>query len=85
MFNINSFLERFKKITPPEYDVRKNISDIVKNKINIEVPINHIVFRNNIIYIKTKPIYKNEIFLKKELILNDFKNKLPNIYIKNIL
>jgi len=52
--------------------IRKVLLDIIK----IEVEPKDIKIKNNIIYLSIKPIYKNEIFLKKDKIFLELKNIL---------
>lgn len=82
MFNIDDFLNKFKNLTPPDNEVREKVIEIIKNEINITIDKKNISIRNNSIFIKTKPIIKNELFINKEKLLHELKksfgSKTPN-------
>lgn len=64
----NKFLsEELKKET-----IRSVISEIIKT----EIILSSIEIKNNIIYLNIKSIYKNEIFIKKDLILEKLEKSL---------
>ncbi len=81
MFNLDKFLDKFKKIKPP---INYIIIDIIKNELNVNIKSENILIKNNIIYIKTKPIIKSEVFIKKQKILELIKNKTNNNKFKDI-
>ena len=67
---LNSFFSRFKHITPPDETVRKNVCEFILQEIGIHISFKDVSIKNKIIYINTKPIIKNEVFIrKKELLL----------------
>lgn len=77
MLQINQLLERFKNITNTEKTKKQLIVEILKkNKITIQ--IEQINISNNVIFIKTQPIIKTEILLKKEEIIKQIK-KIPGL------
>lgn len=82
---ISDLLKKFKNITAPDIIIRNYIVDIVKEIINIKLDKKNIFVKNGIVYIKTKPIYKNEIFINKKKIINLLKEKVgDSVYIKDI-
>ena len=85
MFNIDDFLGRFKKIEPPDNTIRCYVSDVLFSVLNIKIKKQDIKIKNNIVYIKTNNIVKNEIFLNKQTILNKLNDKLNRNKINNIL
>ncbi len=70
MIEIKDLLVRFNNLLLGEESkaeaVRSAISETIKTTINPK----DIKVRNNVIYLNIKPIYKSEIFLKKEEILS---------------
>ncbi len=84
MFNLDKFLDKFKKLKPPDDEIKTNLIIIIKNKINFSINRKDISFKNNIIYIKTKSIIKNEIFINKYKILNLLNNNLKEDIVKDI-
>lgn len=75
MFNIENFLKRFTLLTPPDDAIRGAVREIIEKEINISIEKKNISVHNNIIYIKTKPLFKNEIFIKKQTILKELEKK----------
>ena len=81
MIEIRDLLSRFNNILLSEErkkeTIRKIISEVIKTEINSE----NIKIKNNVIYLNIKPIYKNEIFLKQNLIFSklqeSFGKKTP--------
>jgi len=84
MFNIDSFLNKFKNLTPPDGEIREKVSEIIKNEINIEIDKKYISIKNGSIYIKTKPIIKNEIFIKKKKLLEELRKSFGDKTPKDI-
>jgi len=75
MFNIENFLKRFELLTPPNDAIRGAVREIIEKEIGVSIEKKNISVKNNIIYIKTKPLYKNEIFIKKQYILKELEKK----------
>lgn len=76
MFSISTFLEKFKNITQPDETARRRLSEIIQKETGIKISIKNISIKNNIVHIKTKPLYKNEIYIKKGRILATTKESL---------
>lgn len=81
MIPLNQLLERFKNLTNSE-KVKKQLIIEILNKNNIPAKIEQISLSKNNIFFKTQPIIKTEMFLRKEVILNEIKNisGLKNIH-----
>ncbi|MCR4330518.1 MAG: hypothetical protein NUV49_01395 [Patescibacteria group bacterium] len=75
MFNIENFLKRFTLLTPPDDAIRRGVQEVLEKEIGVFVEKKNISIHNNIIYIKTKPLFKNEIFIKKQSILKELEKK----------
>lgn len=80
--NINNFLENFKNKLFKEEGFKDFIIETIKEKTNISLKKDQIVFVNNIIKTSVDSYLKTEIFLNKENILNKIKEKYPE---KNII
>lgn len=83
-FNIGDYLKKFVGLVPPDDFIKEKVIEIIKNKINIELNKKEIELSNRVVYIKTKSIIKNEIFIQKQNILNDINNDLENKLINDI-
>lgn len=80
MIPLQSLLERFKGLSNTEKVKKQLVMEIIQKK-NIPITIDQISFNKNTIFLKTNPIVKTEINLKKQEILKEI-NTLPGI--KNI-
>ena len=76
MFNIEKFLEKFSRNIKNVEIYRKQVLEIIKKQTNIELGLNLIEIRNNIIYIKSNPVVLNKIFIYKKQILEDISVSL---------
>jgi len=74
-FDIEKYLERFKTITPPENITKKHIIHSIEEKTGILLKNKNIKIQNATVFIKTNPFIKNEIFYRKNEII-DFYNKV---------
>ena len=76
MIEIKDLLVRFNNILLGEEGKKEIIKKTIYEVIGIEIKKQEIEIKNNIIYLNIKPIYKNEIFIKKDEILSQLKQKL---------
>jgi len=82
---LQNYLEKFTKLKPPHKYPKEVFTEAVKKTTGILINEKEVEISGFNIYIKTKPIYKNEIFLHKEDILKLIKGKLKDKSPKNIL
>lgn len=82
MIEIKDLLLRFNNILLSEEIKKQTICDVLKEVIYVDIKKEDIKIKNNVVYLDIKHIYKNEIFIKKEIIFNKIKNvlgkKTPN-------
>lgn len=83
MLQLNQLLERFKNLTNTD-KVKKQLIIEIFERNKIQININQISISKNTIYIKTQPIIKTEILLKKEEFLNEI-NKIPGLNIISVI
>ncbi|HBM46156.1 MAG: hypothetical protein UT05_C0003G0072 [Parcubacteria group bacterium GW2011_GWF2_38_76] len=75
MQSISFFLDRFKKFSRPDIQIRESVSKAIKSEIGADVPEKDISVKEGVVYIKThNSILKNELFLKKKNILDTIQN-----------
>lgn len=75
MDKISEFLNKYKKLIKSDKDLKEVISLTIKEKIGTEVGPDQISIRNRAVYIKGEAGLKNEIFLKKSLLLKEINEK----------
>jgi len=76
MIEIKDLLLRFKDILFSEEGKKEVIVNAIKKATHLSINTENMAVKNGIVYLTTKPIYKNEIALKKELILNELQTLL---------
>ncbi|MFA6274197.1 MAG: hypothetical protein WC662_03475 [Candidatus Paceibacterota bacterium] len=76
MIEIKDLLISFNNKLLSEEIKKESIKNIISNIIGFDIKKEKIKIKNETVYLDIKPIYKNEIFLKKELILNKLKETL---------
>ena len=71
------FLSRFSKFKPPKQVIQDDVIEIINKIIGVKLEPQDIVVNNNTVFIKTKNnLLRNEVFIKKEKILEALKEKL---------
>ncbi|MFH1608822.1 MAG: hypothetical protein ABH951_02275 [Patescibacteria group bacterium] len=76
MIEIKDLLSRFSNLLSFSEIKKQIIKEVLLEVINLEINSSKIKIKNNIVYLDIKPIYKNEIFLKKEKIFEKLKEKM---------
>ncbi len=84
MNNLSSYLKKFKLILTSNADVKEVIVSIILEVTKGKIEPKDIDIKNKIVYIKCRPSIKNEIFIKKEQILKQLKEKIENLVIKDV-
>ncbi len=85
MKNIGNFLDKFKNKAVKEIYIRDNIVKIIKKITNIDINIENIDINSGVLKVKlASSIEKNEIFIKKDRILKEIKEKISGIRISDI-
>ncbi|MEK7572732.1 MAG: hypothetical protein AAB493_02680 [Patescibacteria group bacterium] len=76
MIKIKDLLFKFSNLLVSEQIKKESICEVVFKVIGIKLDSKDIKIKNNIIYLNIKPIYKNEIFFKKDIIALKLKESL---------
>jgi len=75
--NIGNFLERFANLGPSKNLIKDEAEKIIAGVLNIEIKPENLEERNGVLFFKSaNSALKNEIFLKKEIILETLKSRL---------
>lgn len=87
MFNVGNFLEKFRNIAPPERFIKEVFIKTTLDIVGIKIKDSDIKITRDIIYVSTNSIVKNEIFFKKQEILERVNKELiaHKKTIKNII
>jgi hypothetical protein len=84
MVEIRDLLNKFNNILLSEKGKKEFIGQAISETIKTKISSGDVEIKNNIIYLNIKPIYKNEIFLKQELIFLRLKELLGERAPQNI-
>lgn len=76
MIEIKDLLVRFNNILLSEESKKTSILNILNQILNTQIKSEDLKIKNNIIYLNIKPIYKNEILIKRDLILSKLEESL---------
>jgi hypothetical protein len=80
--SIKFFLEKYKKLTPPDDSVRTEFARVVKKILDIELDKKDISVRNGTLYVKAQPALKSELFMRRKQITDEMRvlleKKTPN-------
>lgn len=84
MRSIQDLLERFKGILETESSKKENIIEIIREITGIILTSQEIDVKHGKLFLKTKPIFRNEILIKKERILKRLLEFFGERYIQDI-
>lgn len=84
MEQISIYLAKFTKIVPKESLVRGSLVEILMRYIGAPIPANTIHLKGNMVFIDASPMIKNILFLHKEDVLKELKEKLSKTSINDI-
>lgn len=73
MFNIEKYLERFKKLGESEKESKEKIILVLFQLLNIKFSADDLEIKDAVLIIKSNPVVKNTLYIKKEKILNKIK------------
>ena len=76
MIEIKDLLACFSHLIDDGENKKILIIKTIKEITGLEIESNDIKIKNNIIFLNIKPLYKNEIFIKKDKILSKLKEIL---------
>ena len=83
MESISAFLERFKKIKSP-LEKKEAIARIITTVIVFEVLPEDLTIKGSTVFLKANPYLRQEVYQKKDLILEQLKVELKGLVIKDI-
>lgn len=85
MIEIKDLLSRFSNILLSGEAQKNTIRKIISETIKVDIKSDDIKIKNGTIYLNIKPIYKNEIFIKKDKIFEQIKNSIGEKSPQNFL
>lgn len=82
---VGNFLEKFSLLLKDSEDVHQQIIESIEEVAKIKLTPQEVVYREGVIKLIVKPIFKTEIKLKEGEILNNLNQKTPKITWKKII
>jgi hypothetical protein len=84
MFNINSYLEKFKRLEPPGDTVKTAAVRIIFETIGVKVEKNEMNVKDSILFLSVSSSVKNEVYMNKKAILEKTRVLLGSKELKDI-
>ena len=75
MIELKDLLGRFEKLISKEEIKSEVLAQVLSKYVKVKIEKKDIAITNDNIFLKIKPIYKNELFLHKEEIQKEIKGK----------
>ena len=73
MLNISKFFQKFQKIHQDESEKKEKIIAAIKEVTRIELKKDQVLLKDGTLYITASPLIRNEIMMRRLLILNSLK------------
>ncbi len=74
--NISQYLEKISKVYNQNISLREAVVGSLKDLVKIELSDKDLILKNGILNIKTNPVIKTEIFIKKKRIIEEINKRL---------
>ncbi len=85
MQNLKDFLEKFGKFKKPNEEIRQYTQQLIKESIEVDVPIELISFRGGVVYVRTSGALKNELAVRKSELLTLLRARFEKFRILDIV
>jgi len=79
MLNISGFLEKFRKFDADKTLQRENIAKNLEKILGINIPSKNLTIKNKVLYVQGSPALKQEIFLKKQQLIQEIGSEIVDI------
>ncbi len=84
MFNISSYLEKFKRIEPPGDTVKEATQKIIFEVVGMKIEKNEMAVRDGVLFLSVPSTLKNEVYMNKRAILEKTSAILKEKVLKDI-
>ncbi|MSR71615.1 MAG: hypothetical protein EXS50_03050 [Candidatus Taylorbacteria bacterium] len=82
--HISGLLEKFKKFGLQSILTRETIAEFLTGYYKTPFTKESVFVTNGVITVKTSPVIKNDIYIKREYLISTLKEKLPKVYLVDI-
>lgn len=73
---ILQFLRKFESLRPRDESLKKTIVSVFKKEMLVDVSLEDINVQRGVAHIKANPVIKNEIFLRKNSLINAIEKEV---------
>jgi hypothetical protein len=84
MFNISSYLEKFKRLEPPGDSVKIVAQDVIFEVVGVKIEKKDMSVKDSVLFLSVPSIIKNEVYMNKRGILEKVNGLLKEKMIKDI-
>lgn len=84
MEQISLYLTKFTNFVPQEHLVRENLVEILARYLETPIPLELIHLKGNTVFIDASPMIKNILFMYKEDVLKELKEKLLKTSVRDV-
>ena len=84
MFNISSYLEKFKRLEPPGDSAKKASQQVIFETIGVKIDKKDMTVKDGVLFLSVPSIVKNEVYMNKRGILEKVKEILGEKTLKDI-
>lgn len=81
---ITILLQRIEGLLASSFAVREMIQESILEATGVLIEKENILVQNSIVRVRTSPLYRQEIFFKKDMIIDFFNKKQTKTKITNI-
>jgi hypothetical protein len=84
MFNISQYLDKFKNAHTKAFLSKNGVISILLSVVGVKIERKDIDIRNGICFIVAQPMIKNQIYIKKQKILEELAKNADTRMIKDV-
>ena len=76
MIEIKDLLVKLSTLLVSKEDKKESVRSIISEAVGVTIKKSDIEIKNNTVYLNIKPIYKNEILMKRDYIFSQLRESL---------
>ncbi|MES2087941.1 MAG: hypothetical protein V4467_03020 [Patescibacteria group bacterium] len=84
MEKISFFLEKFKTLGLGDILTKRLFAEQVEKVLNIKLNKDDVSLRDGVIYVKAHPVLKSELYMKKQLVIDELSKVLGSVKITGL-
>ena len=84
MFNISSYLEKFKHLEPQGDSVKNVAQSVIFELIGVKIEKKEMNVKEGVLFLSIPSVVKNEVYMNKRAILEKINNNLKEKAVKDI-